>query len=96
MDAVGNYDPAMVLGTIPLWAVIVRRPVPPCWKCWARIIFVLPALKGPTRMRVIIIHAQRNAMPPVVTVIGLQAGTLLLAGAILTETIFSRPGLDAG
>ncbi|SQC58153.1 dipeptide transport system permease DppB [Klebsiella pneumoniae] len=38
------------------------------------------------------IHALRNAMLPVVTVIGLQVGTLL-AGAILTETIFSWPGL---
>src|SRR5699024_2239325 len=44
------------------------------------------------RMRVIIVHALRNAMLPVVTVIGLQVGTLL-AGAILTETIFSWPGL---
>ena len=44
------------------------------------------------RMRVIVIHALRNAMLPVVTVIGLQVGTLL-AGAILTETIFSWPGL---
>lgn len=48
--------------------------------------------KGLTRMRVIIVHALRNAMLPVVTVIGLQVGTLL-AGAILTETIFSWPGL---
>ncbi len=47
--------------------------------------------KGLTRMRVIIVHALRNAMLPVVTVIGLQVGTLL-AGAILTETIFSWPG----
>lgn len=51
--------------------------------------------KGLTRMRVIIIHALRNAMLPVVTVIGLQVGTLL-AGAILTETIFSGRVLDAG
>ncbi len=51
--------------------------------------------KGLTRMRVIIVHALRNAMLPVVTVIGLQVGTLL-AGAILTETIFSWPVWDAG
>ncbi len=43
-------------------------------------------------MRVIVVHALRNALLPVVTVIGLQVGTLL-AGAILTETIFSWPGL---
>ena len=38
------------------------------------------------------IHAFRNALIPVVTTIGLQVGTLL-AGAILTETIFSWPGI---
>ena len=37
-------------------------------------------------------HALRNALLPVVTIIGLQTGTLL-AGAILTETIFSWPGI---
>jgi len=44
------------------------------------------------RLRVIVVLALSNAMLPVVTVIGLQVGTLL-AGAILTETIFSWPGL---
>ena len=38
------------------------------------------------------LHALRNALIPVVTMIGLQVGTLL-AGAILTETIFSWPGI---
>jgi dipeptide transport system permease protein len=38
------------------------------------------------------LHALRNALIPVVTVIGLQTGTLL-AGAILTETIFAWPGI---
>ncbi len=37
-------------------------------------------------------HALRNALIPVVTVIGLQVG-VLLAGAILTETIFAWPGV---
>jgi dipeptide transport system permease protein len=41
---------------------------------------------------VIGVHALRNAMIPVITVIGLSVGTLL-AGAILTETIFSWPGI---
>ena len=48
--------------------------------------------KGLSVWRVIYIHALRNAMIPVVTVIGLSVGTLL-AGAILTETIFSWPGI---
>jgi dipeptide transport system permease protein len=40
----------------------------------------------------VFIHALRNALIPVVTVIGLQVG-LLLSGAILTESIFSWPGI---
>jgi dipeptide transport system permease protein len=38
------------------------------------------------------VHALRNALIPVLTVIGLQVGTLM-AGAVLTETIFSWPGI---
>ena len=48
--------------------------------------------KGLSRLRVVNVHALRNALIPVVTTIGLQIGTLL-AGAILTETIFSWPGI---
>jgi len=48
--------------------------------------------KGLSPMRVVGLHALRNALIPVITVIGLTTGTLL-AGAILTETIFSWPGV---
>jgi ABC-type dipeptide/oligopeptide/nickel transport system permease component len=48
--------------------------------------------KGVTESRVILRHVLRNAAIPIVTVIGLQAG-LLLSGAVLTETIYSLPGL---
>jgi peptide/nickel transport system permease protein len=48
--------------------------------------------KGIVEQRVIYRHALRNAMIPVVTVIGLQFGSLL-AGAVLTETIFAWPGI---
>lgn len=48
--------------------------------------------KGLTERTVVYKHALRNAMIPVVTVIGLQFGALL-AGAIVTETIFSWPGI---
>jgi dipeptide transport system permease protein len=41
---------------------------------------------------VIGLHALRNALIPVITTIGLQVG-VLMAGAILTETIFSWPGI---
>jgi peptide/nickel transport system permease protein len=48
--------------------------------------------KGLTETTVVYRHALRNAMIPVVTVLGLQFGALL-AGAIVTETIFSWPGI---
>jgi len=48
--------------------------------------------KGLSEFRVITLHALRNALIPVVTVVGLQVGGLL-AGAVLTETIFSWPGV---
>ena len=48
--------------------------------------------KGLSPRRVINVHALRNALIPVVTTIGLQVGALM-AGAILTETIFSWPGI---
>jgi peptide/nickel transport system permease protein len=48
--------------------------------------------KGLTEWRVLTRHALRNALIPVVTVIGLQAGWLL-GGTVIVETVFSRPGL---
>ena len=48
--------------------------------------------KGLGRASVIVRHALRNALIPVVTVFGLQFGNLL-AGAVIVETVFSRPGL---
>jgi ABC-type dipeptide/oligopeptide/nickel transport system permease component len=48
--------------------------------------------KGLRRQRVVWKHALRNAMIPVLTVIGLQLG-LLLSGAVLTETVFALPGI---
>ena len=48
--------------------------------------------KGLSEMRVILRHGLRNALIPVVTLVGLQAG-YLLGGAVVTESIFSYPGL---
>jgi ABC-type dipeptide/oligopeptide/nickel transport system permease component len=48
--------------------------------------------KGLPEHRVIVGHALRNALIPVVTVSGLQFGALL-SGAVIIETVFSRPGL---
>ena len=51
-----------------------------------------PAPRACRPLRVIGLHALRNALIPVVTVIGLLIGTLF-GGAILTETIFAWPGV---
>ncbi|WP_168400840.1 dipeptide ABC transporter permease DppB [Erwinia amylovora] len=83
--------PAIVLGTIPL-AVIVRMTRSAMLEVLGEDYIRTARAKGLTPTRVIVVHALRNAMLPVVTVIGLQVGTLL-AGTILTETIFSWPGL---
>jgi len=48
--------------------------------------------KGAGATRVVLVHALRVALPPIVTVVGLQAGALL-AGAVVTETIFAWPGV---
>lgn len=48
--------------------------------------------RGISRTRVVIVHAFRNSLIPVVTIVGLQFGAVL-TGAVITETIFSWPGL---
>lgn len=53
---------------------------------------VMARAKGLSNLRVIFRHALPNALLPVITVIGLQFGDLL-AGAVLTETVFAWPGL---
>ena len=50
--------------------------------------------KGVAEGRVIVRHALRNGLIPIITVIGLQLGSLL-GGAVLTETVFSWPGIGA-
>ena len=83
--------PAIVLGTIPL-AVIARMTRSAMMEVIREDYIRVARAKGLSGFRVIAIHALRNALIPVVTVIGLQVG-VLLAGAILTETIFSWPGI---
>ncbi|MFA6310898.1 MAG: ABC transporter permease subunit [Sterolibacterium sp.] len=83
--------PTIALGTIPL-AVIARMTRSAMLEVLREDYVRTARAKGLSRWRVIAIHALRNALIPVVTVIGLQVGTLL-AGAILTETIFSWPGI---
>jgi dipeptide transport system permease protein len=83
--------PTIVLGTIPL-AVIARMTRSSMLEVLEEDYVRTARAKGLSLYRVIGIHALRNALIPVVTVIGLSVGTLL-AGAVLTETIFSWPGV---
>jgi len=83
--------PAIVLGTIPL-AVIARMTRSAMLEVLGEDYVRTARAKGLRPLRVVGVHALRNALIPVVTVIGLQVG-YLFAGAILTETIFSWPGV---
>lgn len=83
--------PSLVLGTIPL-AVIARMTRSSMLEVLQEDYVRTARAKGLAPWRVIMIHALRNATIPVITVIGLQTG-VLLAGAILTESIFAWPGI---
>ena len=83
--------PTIVLGTIPL-AVIARQTRSAMLEVLSEDYIRTARAKGLAPFRVNGVHALRNALIPVITVIGLSVGTLL-AGAILTETIFSWPGI---
>jgi dipeptide transport system permease protein len=83
--------PAIVLGTIPL-AMIARMTRSSMLEVLNEDYVRTARAKGASPFRVIMIHALRNALIPVITVTGLQVG-VMLAGAILTETIFSWPGI---
>jgi dipeptide transport system permease protein len=83
--------PAIVLGTIPL-AVIARMTRSSMLEVLREDYVRTARAKGLAPLRVLVVHALRNALVPVVTVIGMQTGALL-GGAVLTETIFSWPGI---
>jgi dipeptide transport system permease protein len=83
--------PSIALGTIPL-AVIARMTRSSMLEVLNEDYIRTARAKGLPPWRVVGLHALRNALIPVITVIGLQVGALL-SGAILTETIFSWPGV---
>ena len=83
--------PTIVLGTIPL-AIIARQTRSAMLEVLGEDYIRTAKAKGLSNFRINGVHALRNALIPVVTVIGLSVG-VLLAGAILTETIFSWPGI---
>ncbi|MET0334389.1 MAG: ABC transporter permease subunit, partial [Rhizobacter sp.] len=83
--------PAIVLGTVPL-AIIARMTRSAMLEVLREDYVRTARAKGLSPLRVVFVHALRNALVPVVTVIGLMVGTLL-GGAVLTETLFSWPGI---
>jgi peptide/nickel transport system permease protein len=83
--------PAAALGTIPM-AVVMRMTRSSMLEVMNEDYVRTARAKGVVPWRVVFKHALRNAMLPTVTVIGLQVG-LLMGGAIITETIFSWPGV---
>jgi len=92
LSALGHLAlPTIVLGTNPL-AVVARMTRSAMLEVLGEDYVRTARAKGLPPWRVVAIHALRNAMVPVVTVIGLQVG-VLFTGAILTETIFSWPGV---
>ena len=83
--------PTIVLATIPM-AVIARHARSAMLAVLGEDYVRTARAKGLSPLRVVGLHALRNALIPVVTTIGLQVGTLM-GGAILTESIFSWPGI---
>jgi peptide/nickel transport system permease protein len=83
--------PALALSTIPM-ATITRMTRSAILEEVKRDYVTTARAKGLSERRVIGRHVRRNALIPVVTITGLQLGTLL-SGAVLTERVFSWPGL---
>jgi peptide/nickel transport system permease protein len=83
--------PALALGTIPM-AIIARMTRSSTLQVLGLDYVRTARAKGLRERRVIIGHAFRNALLPIVTIIGLQLG-IVFSGAILTETIFSLAGV---
>ena len=83
--------PAVALGTIPM-AIIARMTRSAVLEVLQEDYIRTAYAKGLRERGVILRHALKNALLPVITIIGLQVGSLL-AGAIMTETVFSWPGM---
>ena len=83
--------PAIALGTIPM-AIIARMTRSAMLEVLQEDYIRTAYAKGLRERVVILRHAMKNASLPVITIIGLQVGTLL-SGAIMTETVFSWPGI---
>ena len=83
--------PAIALSTIPL-AIVARMTRSSMLEVLRQDYIKTARAKGLSEVKIVLKHALRNGLIPVVTVVGLQFG-ILLGGAILTETVFAWPGI---
>lgn len=83
--------PAVALSTIPL-AIIARMTRSSMLEVLRQDYIKTAKAKGLSQAKIILKHALRNGLIPVITVVGLQFG-ILMGGAILTETVFAWPGV---
>jgi ABC-type dipeptide/oligopeptide/nickel transport system permease component len=85
--------PSIALGTIPM-AIIARLTRSNLLDVMGNDYIRTARAKGMGERNILFRHAMRNALLPLVTVIGLQFGALL-GGAVLTETVFGLPGIGS-
>jgi peptide/nickel transport system permease protein len=83
--------PAMALSTIPL-SIVARMTRSSMLEVLRQDYIKTAKAKGLSEVKIVLKHALRNGLIPVVTVVGLQFG-ILMGGAILTETVFAWPGV---
>lgn len=83
--------PSIAMGTIPL-AVMARMTRSSMLEVLGEDFIRTAKAKGLPYHRVVLVHGLRNALIPIITVLGLMFGSII-TGAILTETIFSWPGI---
>lgn len=87
------FLPAFTLSTVPT-AIIARMTRASMLEVLNHEYIKTAYAKGVSKSRVVLHHALKNALIPIVTITGLQLG-LLLSGAVLTETVFSWNGLGS-
>lgn len=83
--------PAITLGSA-LAAILARMTRASVLEELREQYVVAARARGVSRLRAVVVHALRNSLIPVVTILGLQLGAVL-TGSIITETIFSWPGV---
>ncbi|MCX6055583.1 MAG: ABC transporter permease [Chloroflexi bacterium] len=86
--------PAVAVGTIPM-SIIARMTRSSLLEVLGLDYVRTARAKGLFERKVITKHAMRNAMIPIITIIGIETGSLL-SGAVLTETVFALPGFGTG